>query len=31
MIFFAVYDQRTVPTPMWAGIREQISPTILAT
>jgi putative spermidine/putrescine transport system permease protein len=23
-------EQRTVPMQMWAGIREQISPTILA-
>ncbi|EYR81941.1 polyamine ABC transporter permease [Shinella sp. SUS2] len=30
VIFLADYDQRTVPRQMWAGIREQISPTILA-
>jgi putative spermidine/putrescine transport system permease protein len=23
-------EQRTIPRQMWAGIREQISPTILA-
>lgn len=28
--FLAAYDQRTIPMQMWAGIREQISPTILA-
>jgi putative spermidine/putrescine transport system permease protein len=28
--FLAAYDQRTIPLQMWAGIREQISPTILA-
>lgn len=30
VIFLADYDQRTVPRQMWSGIREQISPTILA-
>ena len=31
MVFFlAVFEQRTIPRQMWAGIREQISPTILA-
>lgn len=30
VIFLASYDQRTIPRQMWAGIREQISPTILA-
>ncbi len=30
VIFLANYDQRTIPRQMWAGIREQISPTILA-
>jgi putative spermidine/putrescine transport system permease protein len=30
VIFLADYDQRTIPRQMWAGIREQISPTILA-
>ena len=29
-IFIAGAEQRTVPMQMWAGIREQISPTILA-
>ncbi|MEH6579035.1 MAG: ABC transporter permease [Amphritea sp.] len=29
-IFIAGAEQRTVPLQMWAGIREQISPTILA-
>jgi len=26
----AGYEQQTIPRQMWAGIREQISPTILA-
>lgn len=30
IIFLADFDQRTIPRQMWAGIREQISPTILA-
>ena len=30
VIFLANYDQRTIPRQMWSGIREQISPTILA-
>jgi putative spermidine/putrescine transport system permease protein len=30
VIFLAGYEQRTIPRQMWAGIREQISPTILA-
>jgi len=30
VIFLAGFDQRTIPRQMWAGIREQISPTILA-
>jgi len=30
VLFLAGFDQRTVPLQMWAGIREQISPTILA-
>ena len=30
MIFLAGFEQRTIPRQMWAGIREQISPTILA-
>ncbi len=30
VLFLAGYDQRTIPRQMWAGIREQISPTILA-
>ncbi|KKJ78427.1 polyamine ABC transporter permease [Kiloniella litopenaei] len=29
-IFIAGVEQRTMPMQMWAGIREQISPTILA-
>ena len=29
-IFIAGVEQRTIPLQMWAGIREQISPTILA-
>lgn len=29
-LFLAGFEQRTVPRQMWAGIREQISPTILA-
>ncbi len=30
VIFMAGFEQRTIPRQMWAGIREQISPTILA-
>ena len=30
VLFMAALDQRTIPRQMWAGIREQISPTILA-
>jgi putative spermidine/putrescine transport system permease protein len=30
VIFLTDYEQRTIPRQMWAGIREQISPTILA-
>ncbi|MFW6028610.1 MAG: ABC transporter permease [bacterium] len=30
VLFLAGYEQRTVPRQMWSGIREQISPTILA-
>ncbi len=30
VIFLADYDQRTIPRQMFSGIREQISPTILA-
>ena len=30
VIFLAAFEQRTIPRQMWAGIREQISPTILA-
>jgi len=30
VLFLAGYDQRTIPRQMWSGIREQISPTILA-
>jgi putative spermidine/putrescine transport system permease protein len=30
VIFLADYEQRTIPRQMWSGIREQISPTILA-
>jgi len=30
VIFLAGVEQRTIPLQMWAGIREQISPTILA-
>ena len=30
VLFLADVDQRTIPRQMWAGIREQISPTILA-
>ena len=30
VFFLAGFEQRTIPRQMWAGIREQISPTILA-
>ena len=30
VLFIASYDQHTIPLQMWDGIREQISPTILA-
>ena len=30
VMFLASVDQRTVPRQMWSGIREQLSPTILA-
>jgi len=30
VIFLAGVEQRTIPLQMWGGIREQISPTILA-
>ena len=30
VLFISGFEQRTVPRQMWAGIREQISPTILA-
>jgi putative spermidine/putrescine transport system permease protein len=30
VLFVASYDQHTIPLQMWNGIREQISPTILA-
>ncbi|OMH30425.1 ABC transporter permease [Motiliproteus sp. MSK22-1] len=30
VIFLSGVEQRTIPLQMWAGIREQISPTILA-
>ena len=30
VLFMAAIEQRTIPRQMWAGIREQISPTILA-
>lgn len=30
VLFLASYDQRTIPVQMFAGLREQISPTILA-
>ena len=30
VIFLASFEQRTIPRQMWSGIREQISPTILA-
>ena len=30
VIFLAAPEQKTIPRQMWSGIREQISPTILA-
>ena len=30
VLFLGGLEQRTVPRQMWSGIREQISPTILA-
>jgi len=30
VLFLGGPDQRTIPRQMWSGIREQISPTILA-
>ena len=30
VLFLAAADQRTVPRQMWSGLREQVSPTILA-
>ena len=30
VLFLADVEQRTIPRQMWSGIREQISPTILA-
>ena len=30
VLFLAGPEQRTIPRQMWSGIREQISPTILA-
>ncbi len=30
VLFLAGFDQRTIPRQMWSGIREEISPTILA-
>ena len=30
MLFLAEPDQRTIPRQMWSGLREQLSPTILA-
>ncbi len=30
VLFMAAIEQRTIPRQMWASIREQISPTILA-
>ena len=30
VLFVASFDQKTIPLQMWNGIREQISPTILA-
>ena len=30
VLFLASIEERTIPRQMWSGIREQISPTILA-
>jgi putative spermidine/putrescine transport system permease protein len=30
VLFLASIEERTIPRQMWTGIREQISPTILA-
>jgi len=30
VLFLAGFEQRTIPRQMWSGLREQISPTILA-
>jgi len=30
VLFLAAPDQRTIPRQMWSGLREQVSPTILA-
>jgi len=30
VLFIASHDQQTIPRQMWTGIREQISPAILA-
>lgn len=30
VLFMAGFEERTIPRQMWSGIREQISPTILA-
>jgi len=30
VLFMGGVDQRTIPRQMWSGIREQISPAILA-
>ncbi len=30
VLFMAGFEERTIPRQMWAGVREQISPTILA-
>ena len=30
VLFIGGLDQRTIPRQMWSGIREQISPAILA-
>ncbi|MCK5363361.1 MAG: ABC transporter permease, partial [Gammaproteobacteria bacterium] len=30
VLFLTKFEQRTIPRQMYAGIREQISPTILA-
>ncbi len=30
VLFLSSFEQRTVPRQMWSGLREQISPTILA-